>query len=155
MLERILPRQIDNRYPGLRVGLWVFGLLVLIRLAMGANIMINTRSIAEGADGIPLDSYGAGGAGAVISLFALLGLSKLVIGLLGLIALIRYRAMIPLILLLMLAEHGASRALVLARPIVRSEGDAPGSTINMILLALLLIGLVLSLWRPARDRDAA
>ena len=154
MIERIFPSRIDNVYRGLRAGLWVFGLIVLIRLAMGANTMINTRSIAEGADGIPLDSYGAGGAGAVIALFALLGLSKLVVGLLGLVALVRYRAMIPLILLLMLAEHGAGRLLALARPIVRSETAAPGFTINMALLGLLLIGLLLSLWRPGKDRDS-
>jgi hypothetical protein len=155
MIERIFPSRIDNAYRGLRAGLWVFGLVVLIRLAMGANTMINTRSIAEGADGIPLDSYGAAAAGAVVSMFALLGLSKLVIGLLGLIALIRYRAMIPLILLLMLAEHGAGRLLALARPIVRSESAAPGFSINMALLGLLLLALLLSLWRPARDREAA
>jgi hypothetical protein len=155
MIERIFPNRIDNVFPGRRAGLWIFGLIVLIRLAMGANTMLNTRSVAETADGIPLDSYGAGGADAVIALFALLGLSKLVIGLLGLIALIRYRALIPLILLLMLIEHGAGRLLVLTRPIVRSEAAAPGFTINIALLALLLIGLLLSLWRPARDREAA
>jgi hypothetical protein len=152
MIERLFPRQIDNHYRGHRAGLWVFGLLVAMRLVMGANSMINTRSVATGADGIPLDSFGAGGADAVIALFALVGLAKLAIGLLGLVVLIRYRAMIPLVLLLMLVEHGAGRVLLLARPIVRSEGSATAFYINLGLGALLMLGLFLSLWRPAGSR---
>jgi hypothetical protein len=155
MLERLFPARIDNVYRGHFLGLWLFVLMVLLRLAMGGNSMINTRSVAEGADGIPLDSFGGGGADAVIALFALLGLSKLVMGLLGLLALLRYKAMIPLIFLIMLIDHAAGRLILLARPVVRSESVAAGFYINLGLLAVLLTGLLLSLLGGKGDRAAA
>ena len=33
--------------------------IVLVNIIMGANTMINTRDVIQGADRIPLDSYGA------------------------------------------------------------------------------------------------
>ena len=154
MIERIFPSRIDNVYPGRRLGLWVFGLVLLIRLGMGTNMTINTRKIAQGADGIPLDSFAPAAADAAIGMFALLGLAKLAVGLLGLLALVRYRAMIPMLFLLMLIEHVAGRALLAVRPVVRGETTQTALTINLLIFALLLAGLALSLWRPKRDPGA-
>ena len=95
MLGRIFPRQFDNAsYHGHRFGVWLFIPILVVELGIGANSIINARFVATSADGIPLDSYDAAGAEAVISLFALLGLSRVLLGLTGVMALIRYRAMI-------------------------------------------------------------
>jgi hypothetical protein len=144
--KRIFPRTIDNVYRGQWPGLGLFALFVAVKMIMGVNSMINTRAIATGADGIPLDSYGAGGADAVLSLFSLLALSQLMLALVGLIALVRYRAMIPLLFLVFLTEHLARRALVALNPIDRPEGAPIGLYINLALAAVLLIGFVLSIW---------
>jgi hypothetical protein len=52
---------------------------------------------AQSADGIPLDTFGSGGAETVIAVVALLGLSKLLLGFLFVLAAFRHRAMIPLL----------------------------------------------------------
>lgn len=146
MINRIFPKQFDNAYRGSPLALWLFALFLLLRLAMSVNSLINTRTVAMGGDGIPLDSYGAGGAEAVLLLFALLGLSHLAPVVLGIIALIRYRAMIPLTYLLLLMEMAGRRAFIMANPIERiGEASPVGLYINVALLAALAIGFVLSI----------
>ena len=73
MLRRIFPRQFDNTYRGHWLAVWILVTVVLLELVIGANSIVNTRSVAMGADGIPLDRFGAEAATTVISLFALLG----------------------------------------------------------------------------------
>src|SRR5579862_4280134 len=112
ILNRIFPKQFDNVYSGHRLAIWLFGLVVLMELAMGANSIINTRTVAMSADGIPLDSYSAGGADAVIALFAIAGLFRVLLALQGVLVLIRYRAMIPFMYLLLLILHLGSKMLL-------------------------------------------
>jgi hypothetical protein len=147
MLNRIFPRQFDNRYSGNRLAIWLFVPVVLIELLIGANSTFNARSVATGADGIPLDSFGAGGAQAVVAIFALLGLCRLLFALQGIVVLIRYRAMIPFMYLLLLILQLGSKALLLINPIARSGVPSAqiGSAVILALLAMLLIGFVLSL----------
>jgi hypothetical protein len=102
--------------------------------------------------GIPLDTFTSGGAEAVVSITALLGLSHLLLASLCLLALIRYRAMIPLMYVLLLVEFFAKKWILLVHPIVRS-GTSPSTYINLVLSALLIVGLALSLWRRDNVRS--
>jgi hypothetical protein len=147
MLHRIFPRQFDNTFRGHWLAIWILVPVVLLELVIGVNSIINTRTVAMGADGIPLDRFDAEAATTVISLFALLGLSRLLFGLLGVMALIRYRAMIPFIYLLLLLLQLGSKALLLLHPAIRSIGhnSASGTTVILVLIAMLLTGFVLSL----------
>jgi hypothetical protein len=61
--------------------------------------------VVRSADGIPLDTFTSGGAETVVSVTALLGLSHFLLASLCVLALIRYRAMIPLMYVLLLAEY--------------------------------------------------
>jgi hypothetical protein len=157
MLNRIFPKQFDNTFRGHRLGIWLFVPVVLMELSMGANSIINTRTVAMLADGIPFDRYSAGGADAVIALFAIAGLFRVLFALQGVVVLIRYRAMIPFMYLLLLILHLGSKALLLVNPIVKSGVSSAqlGSAFVLALLAMLLIGFVLSLQNkpvsPARD----
>lgn len=153
MLSRVFPKQFGNDYRGSPVAVWLFVPIVLVNLAKGLNTLLNTRDVLAGADGIPLDAYGADAAQAVASLFALGGVSRLALASLGVIALIRYRAMIPLLFLIYLAEHAGRRILLLMEPIARSDGTPVGFYINIGLLALLAIGFVLSLQEKDRRKD--
>ena len=149
MLARIFPRQADNAsYRGHWLAIWVLAPIVLLRFLMGFNSVFYTRLIATSADGIPLDSYDAAAAQVVIALFALLGLYLLLFALLGLVVLIRYRAMIPLMYLLLLLQQLGSRALAFAHPIGGATSPA-ASAIVIGILALTVIGLVLSLQSKA------
>jgi hypothetical protein len=144
-LERILPRQADNRFEGLRPALWLLGVLLFIKLAMSLNSIFNTAEVAGGADGIPLESFGAAAARQVLLLFALLALGQLALTLVALTALIRYRALVPFVYLVLLCEH-------LARRLIARSYSAPGAAmtdvafyVNYGLLTITGVGLLLSL----------
>lgn len=145
MLDKLLPRTIDNSYGGSKVALWMLAILVLMKGAMGANSIFNGHMVAANADGIPLDTFTAAGAQAVISFLALWGLSLLIFSLLGVLALVRYRAMVPLVFLLMLVEHLGRKLILVFMPIAK-VGAPLSFSINAFLIALTAVGLVLSLW---------
>ena len=150
-LSRLFPKQFDNRYDGRTAALWLLGLLIALKLVMSVNSILNTQSVAAGADGIPLDSYSAQAARQVLLLFAMVALGQLAIALTALLALVRYRAMVPFAFLLLTAEHVGRRLIVWTNSASPPAGNpSPGFYINMGLLAVLLLGLVLSLWAKAR-----
>lgn len=146
----LLPRQLDNDYRGHKAALWLFALLLLMKVSMSVNSIFNGRLVAGSADGIPLDTFTAAGAQTVVSLFAILGLSQLMICLLGILVLVRYRSLMPFLFALLLLEYAGRRVIFHYLPVPRT-GTPPGSTINLILLALMLAGLALSL----RNRGTA
>lgn len=81
LLGRLLPRHADNRFVGLRPALWLFGLLIFLKLVIGLNSIFDTASVASGADGIPLDSFGPTAARQVLILFALIALGHVFLAL--------------------------------------------------------------------------
>ncbi|MGZ7079336.1 MAG: hypothetical protein ACXVJT_08000 [Thermoanaerobaculia bacterium] len=149
MLNRFLPRQVDNTYHGYKVALWLFAMLVLMRLVIGFNSIFNGRDVATSADGIPLDRFGPAGAQAVVSLFALLGCSLLMMGLLCILVLVRYRALVPFMFALLLLDNLGRRMILQFLPIA-TTGAPPGNIVTLILLALMIAGLVLSLLPASR-----
>ena len=146
MLSRFLPQRIDNTYSGSRVALWFLGLVLLLKGAMGGNAIFNGHTVASSADGVPLDTYPPEAAQAVLSLLGLWGVGHVVLTLLGLLFLVRYRAMVPLMFLVLLVEQLGRKLVILALPIAR-PGGAPGSFVSEGLLVLMIVGLGLSLWR--------
>ena len=150
LLGRLLPRHADNRFDGLRAALWLLGLVIVLKLAMGLNSIVNTASVASGADGIPLDSFGPGAARQILLLFALMALGQVVLTLIALSVLIRYRTLVPLIYLVLLGEHLARRLIVASYAAPGAPSTAIAGIVNYGLLALLALGLLLSLI-PARD----
>jgi len=145
MFQRIFPKQIDNHFPGHWLAQVIFALLILARGAMGFNSILLTHDVVTKADGIPLDSYGAPAAAAVLLLFKITGLLIVLLALLGLLALIRYRAMIPLLYLVQIIQIGGSKWLAMAYPVTRSSAIAMGVPIVQIMIALALLGFVLCL----------
>jgi hypothetical protein len=157
MLSRIFPRQIDNAHRGSRVAVWIFVPIVLVNMVMGANTMIHTRDVIQGADGIPLDSFGPAAARIIVASFKSWGLGHLLLASLGLLALIRYRAMLPFLYLVFILENGGRKALQHSNPLrlFTSSGEpAIGAMINLALLTALLVGFALSLG-GRRERDGA
>jgi hypothetical protein len=116
---------------------------------MGVNGAINTRAIATG-DGIRLDE---GGAETILVLFRSLSLANLPLVAIGAIVLWRWRAMVPFLFLVLVADQVVRRLVALANPIARTDAGAVGMWINLGILAILFVGLVLSLWsRPETAR---
>ena len=150
MLSRLLPRQADNSFGGHRAALWLLGLFIALKIVMGVNSIFNTESVAVGADGIPLDTYGSAAARQVLTLFALTSLGQLTLALIGLTVLVRYRSLVPFIYVLLLGEHLARRLIVQSYSVVRTDRGSTALYINLGLVALLALGLLLSLI-PARQ----
>jgi hypothetical protein len=146
MLSQLFPQRVDNRYCGHKLALWLFALLVLFKITMSLNCIFNGYSVATSADGLPLDTYTPACAQTVVANFATWGLMQLMVCLVCIMVLIRYRAMIPFMLALLLLEHLSRRLILHFLPVVK-PGAPPGYAVNLALLTLTLVGLALSLWR--------
>jgi hypothetical protein len=145
MLTRIFPKTIDNRFRGLAAAAWILGLVLFVKFAMSATTMFDARATAAGSDGIPLDSFPPAAAAEVVNIFQLLGLDQMMLAVVGLIALVRYRSMIPLAYLLLIAEHLARKAFNLSHAQAHAGPTPVGVYVNLALLAVMLLGFVLSL----------
>ena len=145
MLGRIFPKSFDNTYRGHWLAIWIFAAIVLVKAIQGVNSMVLPRLVATTADGIPLDTFNAAGANAVLALFALLGFYLLVLPLQSVVVLIRYRTMIPFMYLMLLIVQFGGRLVLLAKPVVRTTAMPAGLAVNLVILGLTLAGFILSL----------
>ena len=146
MLNQLLPPRLDNAYRGRRLALWLFGLVVLIKSIQSVMIIVNGYSIATSADGIPLETYPAAAAQTILALFAILSLNRLLISLVCVVVLVRYRSAIPSMFALLALGYLAGEIILRFIPIIR-VGTPPGPIVNLVMFALMIVGLVLSLWR--------
>ena len=144
MFKQLFPQRVDNTYRGYKLALWFFALVVLMKVAMSLNSIFNGYFVASSADGIPLDTFTAAGAQTVVSLFAIWGLAQLVICVLCILVAVRYRSMLPFMLALLLLEALSRRLILHFLPLART-GSPPGFSVNLALLALIVVGLALSL----------
>jgi len=145
MLGRLLPERLDNVFTGRTAALWLFTVLLLMKLAMSVNVIFNGADVAANADGIPLASYPPEAARTVVVMFGIWGIAHLALCLLGVLVLWRYRAMVPVMFTLLLLEHLMRRIYLIASPLAR-VGNPQGPYVNLLLLGIAALGLVLSLW---------
>ena len=146
MLNRIFPKQFDNHYRGHKLALWLFVPIALANVAIALVAIFRNDGGAQSADGIPLDTFTVAAAQSVIGAVALIGLAKLLLGFLFILALLRYRAMIPLMYLLIVVDYVGHKWLGFVKPIMHVAGTSAGTIVTLALFALSVIGLVLSLW---------
>lgn len=146
MIDRLLPRPIDNAYRGYRAGLWLFGLVVAVKTAQSLAIIFNGYSTARDADGIPFDAYPPAASQNIMALFAQASLWRLTFCVVGLFVLVRYRSAVPLMFLLFSLNYLAGQLIFQFAPLVRT-GTPPGPIVNFVVFVLMIVGLALSLWR--------
>jgi hypothetical protein len=144
-LNALLPRSIDNQYSGRKAALWLLAILVFVKGAMGVGSIFNGHEVATTADGIALETFTPAGAQAVLAFLALWGWSLLLFSLLSALALVRYRALVPLMFLLLLLEQLGRKWILVALPIAK-VGTPPAFGINTVIILLMVIGFALSLW---------
>lgn len=146
IFQRLLPERADNAYTGHKSALWLFGLVIALKAAMGLNAIFNTYMVATRADGIPLATFPSAAVQTVLALFAIWGLGHFVLCLVGLLVLVRYRSLVPFMFLIFLLEQLARKLILLFIPIVRT-GTPGGFYVNLGLLAVMAVGLGLAIWR--------
>lgn len=145
-MNTLFPRIADNHYPGRRPGIWMFAFM-LLKIAMGLNVMLHAPEVARSADGVPVDTFAAPAAAAFSFVFAAWGLGQFVLGLASLVVLLRYRSLVPLAFLCLLIEQIGRMLLRFRWPIDRVP-TAPGTAINVALTTIMVVGFLLSVWRP-------
>ena len=152
MLDTIFPRSVDAGYRGRRLGLWIFGLVIFMKTGIALSTIFNGRHAAISADGIPVDTYTPAGERAFLTQLAAWGLSQVALNLIGWVVLIRYRALVPFMFTLLLLEHVIRRLVYVLMPIERI-GTPRGLYINLAMIAVMVLGLVLSVrtWRRAQS----
>ena len=111
MINRIFPKRIDNNFRGQKFALWLFIPITFVNVTISLVAIFTKDGGAQSKDGVPLDTFAAASAETVIGVVALLGLAKLLLGLLNIMALVRYRAMIPLMYVLVVADQLGHKAL--------------------------------------------
>jgi hypothetical protein len=104
----------------------------------------NAASVAQSADGIPLQSFGANASSAFLFMFAAWGSCQVMLGLASLVVLLRYRSLVPLAFLALLLEQVGRKLLHLRWPI-EHLGNSPSNYFNAALLSVMSLGLLLSL----------
>jgi len=149
MLHLLFPRVIDNRFRGQWLGYWLLAPVLFLKFGIALASIFAPRQ-ANRADAIDLSTYSGAALRDAATSTALLGLLHLSIGLLCLLAMIRYRAMVPLMFLWLLAEFIGRRLVLELYPMDRVAGPSSGSFVNLALVAMMVLGLALSLW-PRRN----
>jgi hypothetical protein len=144
MFSRLFPKQFDNSYRGPRLALVILGLLLLLRLAQTGIGLVDPVLVIRGPDGILFDTFNAPAQVAFAYVFRLLCFLNILGCLIGVLALVRYRAMVPLIYLVLLVLLAGQKVLGLLYPIPRAP-EAPGGMIVLVMLAVSLLGCILSL----------
>lgn len=149
MLGLLFPRLIDNRFRGQWLGYWLMAPVLVLKFGIALGSIMSPRQ-ANRADAIDLSTFSEAALHDAMASTALLGLLHLCIGLIGLLAMICYRAMVPLVYLWLLIEFLGRRVIFELYPIGRMQGPSSGSIINLVLFAMMALGLALSVW-PRRD----
>lgn len=143
MWKRLLPDRFDNRYLGQAPGLWLYYLLTAVNVGIDGVAVFRPDGGAQSADGIPLNTFSPAAASTVIGIVAFLGLAGLLLGVLYGLAAVRYRAMIPLMYVLMVTELLGHKIIRLFKPITYA-GVSDGDYVSLTILALSVIGLCLA-----------
>lgn len=145
-----MPQRLDNAYRGHKLGLWLFGVVVVAKSAQSLAILVDGYATARDADGIPLDAYPSATAQTVVSVLAQGSLWRLIFCLLCVVVLLRYRSAVPLMFALLVVHYLAGQLMFHFVPLVRL-GTPPGPLVNLILFSLMIVGLALAMWRGTRE----
>ncbi len=148
MLDTLFPAQASNDYRGHAIAKWVFIFLAMVTVVRSLIHMFAPDGGAQSIATIPLDTYSAGGAAAVILVFALWGLSQLMMGLLYVVVIWRYQNLIPLMYVFIVFEYSMRMVLGTRKPI-ETVGTAPGAIGDYVMVPLALVMLFLALRKPA------
>jgi hypothetical protein len=119
-------------------------LIAFMKLGISLLHIFSADGGAQSISTMPLDTYPAGAAQNTIALMARMGPEQCLLGLLFVVLLLRYRAMIPLIYLLVFVHYLGQTVITYMKPLALA-GTSCVSTPAMVIAAMGIVGLVLSL----------
>ncbi|RSK29364.1 hypothetical protein EJF36_12465 [Bacillus sp. HMF5848] len=148
LINKILPKNINNTYRGQKIALYVFYILTAVTIWRSQHHLFALDGGAQSIATIPLDSFTDAGAAAVIGVFSLWGLSQLIIGILYFIVSLRYRSLVPLMYLLVVFEYLVRATYISSVKPIPTAGTAPGAAANVPVIIIAVVMFVLSLLEP-------
>ena len=146
ILDFLLPRQVDNHLRGSQIPLYFFAVYTAVSTVRSCIHLLAPDGGAGSIAGMDLSVAGASG---IVSAFALWGSAQLLLAFVQMLVVIRYRALVPLFYLFLIAEI-LLRMLVGHMKPVSFAHTPPGAVGNWIVLPLVLLMLVWSLWSGSR-----
>ena len=149
MLEKILPRQVDNSYNGHKLALYFFYFITLVTIGRSCIHIFASDGGAQSIATIPLDTFTQGGAEGVIYLFAQWGIAQLMVGLMYLMVALRYRRLIPLMYVFIFIEW-SSRIVLAFFKSIETAGVAPAAILQFVLVLAIPVVFYLSI-RQAKN----
>ncbi|MHA2047803.1 MAG: hypothetical protein ACXAAO_11300 [Candidatus Thorarchaeota archaeon] len=147
MLEKILPKQINNEFTGYKLSAYAF---------LGITIITVARSLAHmflpdgGAGSIATIDLTGEGAVTIIGIFAQWGLSQLLMAGLYIVVYFRYKSLIPLMYIIIIAEYVGRIGMGLLKPI-ETVGTAPGTVFNFIIIPLAILLFIFAIREPTQE----
>jgi len=160
MLARLFPKQADNNYRGHWLGIALLALVLFIKSMQGVVSVAMTEQVATGADGIDISKLNAAGVADLMLSISLIGFYIVMVNLMGVLILIRWRVLVPLMLLIELIVQLGARVIIDLHPIPRLAapengfaGHPVGFYVNLAVLVVTALGMILSL-SAKRYRDA-
>ncbi|MBS0254562.1 MAG: hypothetical protein JSS36_04965 [Proteobacteria bacterium] len=146
-LARLLPAQADNRYAGAPVAYYALWLATAATLWRSLHHLLAADGGARSIATIPLERYPPSAAANLVAIFAQWGLSQLLLGVVMLVVALRYRALVPLMWLVLVGEYAGRQLAGMAKPL-DTLARAPGAVLNLPVLAVAVVMLALSLRAP-------
>lgn len=129
---------------------WWIAVLYLCLITVRS--LIHMLAVDGGAHNIATIDVSVAGGANIIAIFGQWGASQLLLALLLWVLLLRYRGLVPLVLLIFILEP-ALRALAGHLKPVTTEGVAPGMALNWFVEPILVVAFFLSLC-PSRRAPA-
>ena len=147
MLEKLLPKKIDNQYKGLAIAKLIFVAVAMISIGRSLAHIFLPDGGAQSVATIPLELYNDSASKVIVGMFAQWGLTQLMLGIMFVLVIWRYQSLIPLMWLVIFFEYVGRLLLGLYKPF-ETSGTAPGTIGNFIFPVLSIIMLILSLQDP-------
>jgi hypothetical protein len=144
-VSRLLPRDPTN-YFGAMIAFWLTALYLVV---ITVRSCIHLFSADGGAQSIAtIDTHVTGGDN-IVAVFGQWGATQLLFALLLWVLLLRYRGLLPLVILILLLEP-LLRALSGRLKPLETMGTAPGATLNWYVVPILAVLLYLAMC-PAQE----
>jgi hypothetical protein len=149
IIEIILPKTIDNSIRGSKIPFFVFAMYAILSTVRSCIHIFSADGGAGSIAGLDLTISGADG---IIFAFALWGSSQLLFAIIQLIVVLRYRALVPLMYLMLILEIILRQLVGIMKPVTFAH-TPPGAIGNQLLLPLAIIMLILTVWSSFKQTD--
>ena len=144
-LSILVPETIQNRLRGSQIPLYVLAFIALVSLVRSCIHLFAADGGAGSIAGIDLSAAAA----EIIFAFALWGSSQLLMALVQVVVIARYRALVPLMYLLLIVEILLRQLTGKLHPVVFAH-TPPGAIGNLVMLPLAVLMLSITLFSASK-----